>query len=318
MAPERSDDGPMNEKITVGFDGTGPASEAVMWAADEAVVRGARLHIVSCFDSPALMAESSIAFGSGAAFEAMREVAAAALQKIAHAVAAAHPALAITTEVSPGPITTALLAGATPDDLVVVGSSHHDHDAAFWLGSTPRFLVRHSACPVAVVRGAASRGKPDRVVVGTDGSPASDTAVRWAGDEADRHGVELTIIHGWEYLYLPPEAPTNRARDLTEVDAACTLERSVELATERNGARVTSMLVENTPVGALLDSVRDGDLLVVGASGRGALRSRLFGSTVNSVLDGCAVPVIVVRGDASTTHAGVSVAREDTQLSPVG
>ncbi|MBK5333949.1 MAG: universal stress protein, partial [Ilumatobacteraceae bacterium] len=47
---------------------------------------------------------------------------------------------------------------------------------------------------------------------------------------------------------------------------------------------------------ALLETVRDGDLLVVGSRGRGALAARLFGSTVNTVLDRCAVPVVVVRG----------------------
>jgi nucleotide-binding universal stress UspA family protein len=40
--------------------------------------------------------------------------------------------------------------------------------------------------------------------------------------------------------------------------------------------------------------VRDGDLLVLGASGHGALASAVLGSTVNAVLDQAAVPVIVV------------------------
>ena len=94
------------------------------------------------------------------------------------------------------------------------------------LGSTTRHVVRDSPCPVAVVRGAAGRGRPDRIVVGVDGSLASDQAVAWAGDEADRHQVGLVIVHGWTYAYAPDDARSVQARELTEIDAACTLERA--------------------------------------------------------------------------------------------
>lgn len=75
---------------------------------------------------------------------------------------------------------------------------------------------------------------------------------------------------------------------------------------------VTGILIENRAVSAVLDTLRDGDLLVVGSRGRGGVRSRLFGSTVNSILDHASVPVVVVRADPSddTTsdprHAAVS------------
>ena len=87
-----------------------------------------------------------------------------------------------------------------------------------------------------------------------------------------------------------------QARDLTNVDAACLLDRAVESAREQFGSEVAGQLVERGPATALLETVRDGDLLVMGSRGRGALAARLFGSTVNTVLDRCAVPVVVVRG----------------------
>ena len=167
---------------------------------------------------------------------------------------------------------------------------------AIMLGSTSRSLVRTSPCPVAVVRGAASRGRPDRVVVGVDGSPPSDRALQWAADEADRQGVELAVLHGWSYSYPTTDARSSQARDLTEIDAACLLEQSVELARDRCGVDVSGLLVEGSPATAILESVRDGDLLVLGSRGRGAVRSGLFGSVVNSVLDHAAVPVVVVPG----------------------
>ena len=80
------------------------------------------------------------------------------------------------------------------------------------------------------------------------------------------------------------------------MDAACLLDRAVEWARDRSGIEVTGELVESGPVTALREVVRHGDLLVVGSHGRGALAANVFGSTVNSVLDQSAVPVVVVRG----------------------
>jgi nucleotide-binding universal stress UspA family protein len=219
-----------------------------------------------------------------------------ALAEMKDVVVAATPGVEIVLEASAGPAATALLDNAEPDDLVVVGASSHVGAAAFWLGSTPRHVVRHSPCPVAVVRGASTRGRPDRVVVGVDGSPTSDRALQWAGDEADRHGVPLLVVHGWLYPYLAVDTASSQARDLTNVDAACLLDVAVESARERCAVEVSGELVESGPVTALLETVRDGDLLVVGSRGRGALAENLFGSTVNSVLDRCVVPVVVVRG----------------------
>ena len=167
---------------------------------------------------------------------------------------------------------------------------------AFWLGSTARHLVHHAPCPVVVIRGAASRGRPDRVVVGVDGSSASDRALRWAADEADLHQIELSIVHGWWYPYETRTNAAEQARDLTRIDAAGVLEEAERLARDCCGAEVTGQLVEGSPPSAILDSLRDGDLLVMGSRGRGAVRSGLFGSTVYNVLDHSAVPVVVVRG----------------------
>jgi nucleotide-binding universal stress UspA family protein len=285
----------MTKQITVGYDGSVPSSEAVRWAAAEATVRGARLRIVSCFEVPYL--EDAIGgwprtqpYGSPP--EACRSV----LAEVKDNVAASNPEIEILTEASAGPAALALVDNVDSGDLIVVGASSHQGAAAFWLGSTPRHLVRHSPCPVVVVRGAASRGRPDRVVVGVDGSPASERALQWAGDEADRHHVGLLVVHGWLYPYLPVDTTSSQARDLTNVDAACLLDRAVESATEQFAAEVTGQLVESGPATALLETVCDGDLLVVGSSGRGALAAGIFGSTVNAVLDRSSVPVVVVRG----------------------
>ena len=285
----------MSETVNVGYSGSETSAAAVTWAAAEAAVRGAALRIVTCAEMPVVSGEAALGWNSGAAFEAIREASLATSEEMAAKIKATHPTLAVTAEVIPGPAASALLTDTAATDLIVVGASGHDGAAAFWLGTTPRQLVHNSPCPVAVIRGAATRGAPDRVVVGIDGSATSDAAVVWAADEADRHKVNLHLVHGWSYAYAPVDASATQARDLTEVDADCTLNRSIELARERCGATVTGQLVESSPVDALLESVKDGDLLVLGSHGHGGLRARLLGSTVNSVLDHAAVPVVVVR-----------------------
>lgn len=287
--------GLMTKQITVGYDGSVPSSEAVLWAAAEADSRSARLRIVSCYEIP-YFGEVNGAWAATEAYASIMEGTRSALAEIQAVVAKATPGIEIVAEASGGPVALALLDNLDPDDLVVVGASSHEGAAAFWLGSTPRHLVRHSPCPVVVVRGTSGRGRPDRVVVGIDGSPASERALQWAGDEADRHHVSLLVVHGWKYIYLGDGPSSSQARDLTNVDAANLLDHAVESARDQFGTEISGQLVESGPATALLETVRDGDLLVVGSHGRGALSTRLFGSTVNTVLDRCAVPVVVVRG----------------------
>jgi len=284
----------MTKQITVGFDGTKFSAEAVLWAADQAESRGAALRIVTCYSIPATGVSMTGVF-YGDALESLEAGARELVTKIAGKVQRTHPDVAVTTEVAPGPAAAVLANGLKADDLVVVGASGHTRAAAFWLGSTPRSLVRHSPCPVAVVRGPASRGRPQRVVVGVDGSPSAQRALDWAGEEADRQRCELIVVHGWNYPYLTVDATSAQGRDLTEIDAACTLDKAVEHAAERFATAPVPMLVEASPSSALLTTLRDGDLLVVGSRGRGALTSSIFGSTVNAVLELSAVPVVVVR-----------------------
>jgi nucleotide-binding universal stress UspA family protein len=133
------------------------------------------------------------------------------------------------------------------------------------------------------------------VVVAVDGSEGSARALEWAGAEADLHDVPLLVVHAWEYPYVYLETSHAEARDLTRVDAACLLDAAVESARERCRVAVTGELVEGSASSAVLGAVRDGDLLTLSSRGHGALRSGIFGSTVNAVLDHAAVPTVVVR-----------------------
>lgn len=292
----------MTKKIIVGFDHSDGARAAVRWAADEAEVRGCRLNVIASYNIPA-GGDMIAGWPTPDIYTIMNEAATQALEQVAAELSVSHAELDVLTSATVQPAWSALVDVAQGDDLVVVGASSHSGAKAFWLGSTPRAVVRHAPCPVVVVRGPVVPHQPERVVVGFDGSDAAGDALSWALDEADRLGAPVRVVHAWEYPYgaLAGDVPmaavdfaTAQVKDLTRVDAGCVLEAGVELARERANVDVDGVLVEGTPASALLAYVQDGDLLVIGTRGRNAL-ARAFGSTANAILDRANVPVVVVR-----------------------
>ena len=284
----------MTKQINVGFNGSATSSEAVMWAAAEASRRGARLRLISCYSIPVIPG-AGLGLTASEAFTSILGETHGNLMRLQSAIAKAHPDLQVTTVASSDPAMAALADHVTADDLIVVGASSHHVGSDHLLGSTARHVVRHSPCPVVVVPEHESRGQTDRIVVGVDGSPTSRQALQWAGDEADRYGAKLLVVHAWMYPYMHAFPDSSQARDLTHVDAACLLDREVEAAREQFAAEVTGQLMECSPSAALFSTVHHGDLLVLGSKGHGAIHATLFGSTVNTVLDQCAVPTVVVR-----------------------
>lgn len=293
----------MTKTITVGYDNGDGAKAALRWAADEASLRGCELRVVSAFSIPTT-GDWVAGWTMGVAQTMVIESTQAVLEEVKGNLAMTHPDVDVSIECVPPPAAAALLEGVREDDLIVVGASAHKGGAAFWLGSTPRSVVRRAPCPVVVVREADGPHRPERVVIGVDGSTTSDAALSWGVDEATLLGVPVVVVHAWEYPYAAIEAgvplravdfAASQARDVMRVDAARVLERSVEMGRERARVTVEDQLVEGPPASGLLSFVRDGDLLVIGTRGRGLL-SGGFGSTANAVLDRAHVPVAVIRG----------------------
>jgi nucleotide-binding universal stress UspA family protein len=308
----------MNARITVGFDGTTGSADAAIWAADEAVVLGLSLRVVSCLEMP-MFVDPLLGGPTASAYASLREAVVADVARLGRTLAARHPALTVTGESSVEPPAAALMHGLTADDLLVVGAGRHHDLAATVLGSTTRRVLHESPCPVVVVRGPVTGCRPGRVVVGTGGCAASDAAVRWAAGEADRRGVGLVVVHAWSPPHGFADPDAMRAREVDEFDAACTLERSVRLARARCATEVTGRLVERTAASALLVEVDDGDLLVLGSPGRGGRGARLFGPTVDLVLELCAVPIVLVRAPSGGEQASPgSLGAEHTALGAGG
>ncbi|MFI9645858.1 universal stress protein [Streptomyces sp. NPDC052040] len=137
------------------------------------------------------------------------------------------------------------------------------------------------------------------LVVGVDGSEPSLAAVDWAVDEAHRHGLPLRLVYAslWERYEggSPSDDPEHRAEEARVGDVA---ESAAERARRRRPAvRVTTDVLPEDAVSALLHEGQSAATLITGSRGRGGLRGLLLGSVGLAVAARAHCPVIVVRGD---------------------
>jgi nucleotide-binding universal stress UspA family protein len=140
-----------------------------------------------------------------------------------------------------------------------------------------------------------------QIVVGVDGSEASQAALHWAYDEAAHHNASLTAVATWHppalpmsppYGSLPPEGyetqPEREARDLLE-------RLTGELEPREPAVDVRISISKGNPAKVLIDMSQGADLVVVGSRGRGGFAGMLLGSVSNHVVAHAACPVVVLR-----------------------
>ncbi|MFE3072479.1 universal stress protein [Streptomyces sp. NPDC059247] len=144
------------------------------------------------------------------------------------------------------------------------------------------------------------------IVAGVDGSPESLAAADWAAREALHRGLPLRLAHAWRWEPLDLPLVQDRA---TQEKAALDLLRDAETAvTERHpGLTVTSEVLPDTPVAALLGAEERTELLVIGSRGHGPVLGFLLGSYGQQIIAGATRPVVAVRsrdGEPAEPPAG--------------
>ncbi len=285
--------------VVVGIDGSETSSDALRWAAGEAARRDASLRVVHSYSIPVYGGEMGFVAVAAVDIESFEATHATLVAEQIAPITASFPGLTIETRLTSGPGAIAIVEAAVGAELTVVGSRGAGALASAILGSVAHSVVHHASGPVVLVPHPATAEAPQRIVVGTDGSPAASAAVAWAKREADLWGVELTVIHCWDYPYVGPRTGTVEPAELMELDAATVLTTAVDRL-KIDGAQlhgVHAKLTRGAAASALVDSVGPADLLVVGARGRGALRAALLGSTSNQIIHHATCPVTIVHAD---------------------
>jgi len=140
-----------------------------------------------------------------------------------------------------------------------------------------------------------------QIVIGTDGSPASTEAVEYGVALAATEGASVTFVHVvpadvWVGGRPGPTQPLPHHAEPDETDRA--LEDEAVRIAEDAGVPYTVERIAGDPVAEILviADAKDADLVVVGSSGHGALKTALFGSVSRGVVAGAKRPVLVVKG----------------------
>src|SRR5579872_4629000 len=145
----------MNEnsesRIVVGVDGSESSIDALKWAARQAEMTGATLHVVTAWAYP----DQPTPFGIVPELPLGPDPLTEARERLENAIVSAlgpHPSVEVTAEVLSGHVPPVLLHAARDAELLVVGSRGRGAFAGMLLGSVSEHCVHHAGCPVVVVR----------------------------------------------------------------------------------------------------------------------------------------------------------------------
>ncbi len=282
----------MTGLIVVGTDGSGPATAAVEWAAEDAARSGAALRIVYVREPwNALVLLSGIGEENDPA-EYGHRVLAAAAQRARDRTSD----IKITTALAIGAVVERLKSESQRADALVIGSRGVGGFAGLVLGSVGLGLAGHAAGPLIVVR-APGRTAHGVIVAGFDGSEHSQAALEYAFARARWRGARLRAVCAWQMPMLSPYAlGYSPVLEGVFADEAETARRLLAPYREKYpDVAVEESTVCDHPVRVLSDASRQADLVVVGSRGLGGFGSAVLGSVSHGVLHRAHCPVAVVR-----------------------
>jgi nucleotide-binding universal stress UspA family protein len=280
------------DTVVVGLDRSPDSWHALDWAVAAAAAAGAPLHIVHALEPPVLELPPTAA-EQGALRELAREFLSTACQQ-ARAGGIAHPS----SEFVEASASSALLEAGRRAALLVVGAQGHGALYQLFLGSVSQHLSRHAECSVVVVRPPAD---PDqrRIVVGVDGSPPSDRALRFAFEIAAPTAAPVVAAYGWRD-HSPATVGTGSPLWVGTAERVHAGEQLLQgaLSKWREAYPSVPLSAEAIPVHPtrmLVDASEHAALVVVGARGAGGFAGLHLGSVPQGVLHHARCPVAITR-----------------------
>jgi len=137
-----------DSEIVVGVDGSPASTTALRWAAAQARLTGARLHLVTAWEYPTLYG-----WTPGDHYEDFALTAGKALLVSTQEILGPESDVAVEETVVAGHPAQVLIDASKHAALLVIGSHGHGRFAGTLIGSVSLQCVQHASCPVVVVRG---------------------------------------------------------------------------------------------------------------------------------------------------------------------
>lgn len=140
-----------------------------------------------------------------------------------------------------------------------------------------------------------------RIVVGVDGSPSSQAALRWAARQAQLIGGSIDAVCAWDTPSMSGWAGPATEPDFdVEVAERGLVEEINTVFGDTRPAEVRELLVRGNPSEVLLSAAEGAELLVVGSRGRGGFARALLGSVSQQCAQHAPCPVVIVRPPSQT------------------
>jgi nucleotide-binding universal stress UspA family protein len=283
--------------ILVAVDDSAESDAAVRWATREAVLRDAPVTLVHVVMPVVVSWPVALLQGSYNEWQEgnAQHVIEQAQKTLRASLGEARPP-AVRTAVLHAYIVPALVDASKEAQMVVVGSRGMGAIGRTLLGSVSSGLVHHAHCPVAIIHADEAQA-PDLtspVLLGVDGSPASEAATALAFDEASRRGVELVALHAWSDVGVFPVLGMSW-QEYEDEGHEVLGERLAGWQEQYPDVTVRRRIVCDQPARWLIDESEHAQLVVVGSHGRGGFPGKLLGSVGSAVAQAAMAPVIVVR-----------------------
>jgi nucleotide-binding universal stress UspA family protein len=286
----------MSAHVTIGYDGSEPARDALALGRMLAEALGAPVRVASIY--PFVAVES---YMGGASYETLSRQEAA--ERLRDAEALLGEGAGADFQMIPAHSPAGALAATAEQDrgILVVGSNHRGALRRVLLGGTGTRLVRRARVPVVVApRGLASREPrhPALVGVALDLDDDAHDGLVGAVALAERLSARLRVLHvlhledevGRPLMWPTQDPQSKEFRELRE-HARARLDAAVREAAARVPA--DGRLLEGSPARALADAGHDLDLLAVGPRGSW-LHALLAGSVTRRLAQAPPCPLIVM------------------------
>ncbi|HTZ14507.1 MAG TPA: universal stress protein [Mycobacterium sp.] len=285
--------------LVVCVDGSGPSDAAVRWAVGESVMRErpiTLIHVVAPTPIDSTMAPDGAI--PQVRLDQARQIVQHSREIADELTDGKHPRMQ--TEITYASVVSTFIEASQHAYMMVTGSRGVDASSAYRLGSVSAALLRDARCPVAVVHDRQHVGQnvadASPVLLGIDGTPASEAATALAFDEASRRQVPLLALHAWSDVGVFPilgmdwHVNRDQGDEVLGERLAGWHERYPDVQVERK-------LVCDVPARWLVQESTRAQLVVLGRRGRGGYPGMRLGSVSSAVAQSARVPVIVVPDD---------------------